>query len=126
MSKKTYGRIAIAVDACTILMEILILARVLPYNITGGGRLESYEAVIPLASTSIVIQIFLALVIALYIPKVKKATDWILRFFTVYFCVNIVMNLMGVTWFERIAASLLCMIQIFCFIQILKPHNEKK
>ena len=130
MSKKTYGRIAIVIDIFTIFMEVLIIARILPYNITCGGRLESYEAVVPLALTSIVIQLILALTIAissdmLHINKAKKVTDWILRIFTVYFCVNIIMNLMGVTWFERIIASLLCIIQILCFVKILKKEKNE-
>ena len=131
INKKVWGTIALINNIGVIFMNILIIAKVLPYNIAVGGQLTSYEMAADAACTNIVIPLFLALSIAiasdiLIAKKFHKASIWILRFFTVYFCLNILMNLFGATWFEKIGASLSCVIQIICFVHILRIDKKAK
>ncbi|WP_167955566.1 hypothetical protein [Anaerosporobacter faecicola] len=129
MSKKTCGIIAIIADLLITLIEVFVIAKVIPYTVIGGGRLSSYEKAVPLAGFSIVVQVILAFAIAISSGiiehvRCKKVTDWVLRIFTIYFSINIIMNLMGKTWFEKLVGSTVCVIQIICFIRILRKSNR--
>ena len=41
-NKKMYGIISIIADIMIILVELLVILKVLPFNIIGSGRLSTY------------------------------------------------------------------------------------
>lgn len=125
---KVVGLIAIFANLSITVMEVLVLLKVLPYDIIGGGQLESYEKAAVLAGFSIVVQVFLMYCIAvasniLSHKRFQKVAGVILRVFIVYFAINIVMNLMGKTWFEKIYGSVICLVQIVCFTVIVRRQK---
>lgn len=127
--KKKAAVIAIGINVIMSIIELLVLLRVLPYDVIGGGRLGSYEKAAGLAVFSILMQLLIGYCIAvashiLLHGKMQKLSRAVLKFFTVYFSINIVMNLMGKTWFERIVGSIMCVIQITCFIIIVSKKEK--
>ncbi len=122
MSKKTYGKIAIISCLITCMINILVVAQVIPFSLIGGGNLQFYKDAVLMATLSTVIQLLLIIcIVASSIVKtqsITKISNAILYFFTVYLCINLILNLLGITWFEKIVSSFICLIQIFCFIKI--------
>lgn len=129
MNKKALGITAIIATLSITLTGILIIMKVLPFNLIGGGRMPDYKSAVILTLFSLVIQlliIFCTLVSSeiIKLPKLKMGSNIVLIFFTAYFALNIVMNLLGKTWFEKIYCSLVCVVQIICFILILKSNKN--
>lgn len=129
ISIKKLGIIAIASDLSMTVLELLVIAKVLPYSIIGGGRLDTYEEAAALAGFSIIMQVVIALCIGvssdiIRLEKGKKFTNTVLRIFTIYFAFNIALNLLGKTWLEKVLASLICIIQIVCFVGILRMNKR--
>lgn len=125
---KVVGLIAILANLSITVMEVLVLLKVLPYDIIGGGQLERYEKAAVLAGFSIFVQVFLMYCVAVasdIFPhkRFQKIAGVILRVFVVYFAINIVMNLMGKTWFEKIYGSVVCLVQIVCFTVIIRRQK---
>jgi hypothetical protein len=129
ISTKKIGITAIATNLSMTVLELLVITKVLPYSIIGGGRLDTYEKAAVLAGFSITLQVVIALCIGvssniIHFEKGKKFSNIVLRIFTIYFAFNIIMNLMGKTWFEKVFASFICIIQIICFVGILKMNKK--
>lgn len=127
---KMIGVIAILANLSITVVELLVLIKVLPYKIIGGGQLESYGKAAMLAGFSIFVQVFLMYCIMVETniisqKKFKKIAYVVLRVFSVYFLINIVMNLMGKTWFEKIFCSIICLVQIVCFVVICRRQREE-
>lgn len=125
MSKKTYGKIAIISCLITCMINILVVAKVIPFSLIGGGNLQIYKDAVLMATLSTVIQLLLIICIVassiiVKTQSITKISNAMLYFFTVYLCINLILNLLGITWFEKIVSSFICLIQIFCFIKILK------
>ena len=140
ISNKTIGRqdmeknrkiatvIAILANLSATITEILVLLKVVPYEIIGGGRIGSYEEAVLLAGFSTFVQICIIYCTAvasgiLEHKKIKKIANVVLKVFIVYFAINIVMNLMGKTWFEKIYCSIICLVQIICFVIIIRKQK---
>ena len=127
-NRKVAGGIAILANLIIICVEVLVLLKIVPYDIIGGGRMQSYEKAAMLAGFSILVQLILLYCIAaaaniLSNKRFQKITGMVLEVFSVYFVLNIVMNLMGKTWFERVFCSLICLVQVVCFRVIV--HSQK-
>ena len=58
ISKKTAGIGIILMNIFTIVVFLLVILKILPYNSIGGGRLDSYQTAYETAITSIVIMGF--------------------------------------------------------------------
>lgn len=131
LNKKILGIIAITVNLIVSLVELLILFKAIPFDIIMGGMMETYEQAPVVATSSIVIQGLISVCIAvasdiIQSHKLKKFSNIVLVIFTVYFSINIILNLLGKTWFEKVVASLMCLINIVCFIGILKANKKEK
>lgn len=127
-NSKTVGWIALLANLSMSCVAVLVLFKVVPYNIIGGGRMESYEKAAMLAGFSIFVQLILMYCTAVAADiilnkRFQKIAGIVLRVFSVYFALNIVMNLMGKTWFEKVVCSLVCLVQIVCFVVII--HRQK-
>ena len=129
-SEKVLAIIAIIVSLSATVMEGLVLLKILPYDIIGGGRMESYEKAAALAVFSIIMQLFLVYCIAVasnifYNHKFQKIAVTVLRVFVVYFAINIVMNLFGTTLLEKVYGSISCLVQIVCFTLIIRSRKQE-
>ncbi len=57
-NRKTAGKGIIILNLFTIAVFLLVILKILPYESISGGRLESYEAAVRTATTSIVMLIY--------------------------------------------------------------------
>lgn len=72
ISIRLVSNIIITINLLAILMHILILLKILPYNFVWGGRLKSESDMVIFESLSIVVQIIFILMIAVKAGYVFK------------------------------------------------------
>lgn len=177
ISKKTAGIGIISMNIFTILVFILVILKILPFNSISGGRLPDYEAAFSASILSIFIMvlgipvvaiaseliklgefknffkvwlvfIFLLIAFLLYkmsiisavitafqIPLIAAASGLIKFeqakiFFKIYLwlsfvmlCLNTVMNLLGVTLFEKIIMTLVTVMQAIFYFRLAMNKN---
>lgn len=58
INRKTAGKGIIVLNIFTICVFLLVILKILPYEFISGGRLESYDAAVRTATTSIVMMIY--------------------------------------------------------------------
>jgi hypothetical protein len=107
-----------------IIIEILIIAALLPYDIISGGRYLSREdAMVPAVMSIVVLIVESGIVLATYRQWSKSRPHIIFRILLIVIltglCMNVVGNVLGITLFERIAMTLVCAAQIICVIRLL-------
>jgi hypothetical protein len=93
-NKKFAGIMFIIFNIITIIIDALIIFKILPYNIIGGGRLENYNSALRSAILSIIIlglEIIFIIIVQKYNKNGKtnlfiKITLWIIFFLL---CINI-------------------------------------
>jgi hypothetical protein len=126
---KLAGIIFITLNIIIIIIQTLIILRILPYNIIGGGRLENYNLTFSIAKISIIIlvvEIIFIIIVLKYIRNKKrniliKIGLWIL--FSLLF-INLIGNILSKTLFEKIFMGIICVIQIIN-ITIMMSENKK-
>lgn len=175
--KKTAGIGIISMNIFTILVFILVILKILPFNSISGGRLPDYETasytailsiflmalgipVVAIASELIklgelknffkvwLVFIFLLIAFLLYkmsiisavitafqVPIIVAASGLIKFehtkiFFKIYLwlsfvmlCLNTVMNLFGITLFERIIMTLVTVVQAIFYFRLAMNKN---
>lgn len=124
ISKKAAGIGIILMNIFTIIIFLLIILKVLPYNVISGGRLESYEAACQTAITSIILIIpgILYAAIASGLIKWNFIKVWLWVSF-ISICFNIIANLLGATLFEKIVMTLVCIVQAILFLRLAKDKG---
>lgn len=110
----------IALSACALIFQMLVLAGVIPYSAVWGGRLESEARMYQFESVSITINLFIIFVVGMRGGFInRKLPDrlitviiWIL---VVLFAANTLGNLLAETLFEKtvftpltLGAALMC------------------
>ena len=104
--KKTYINTLLLLSALVTLFHALILLRVIPFEITWGGKLKTVEEMYVFETLSIVINVFFMFILLQkgeYIRYVmgRKTVNIILWIFFVIFVFNTVGNLFAETNFEK-------------------------
>lgn len=100
------------------LFHISILLKIIPYDITWGGRLNNDAEMYAFESFSLAVNLFLGFILlirgqhikALIPAKVVKVILWL---FLVLFALNTIGNLVAETTFEKFFAALTF---LFCFL----------
>lgn len=122
MQEKTkfYVRILVGISFVATLFHLLILIRIIPFEITWGGRLKTVEEMYVFETLSILINSFFIFVLLQkgeYIRYFmsKKLVSVVLWFFFVLFALNTVGNVFAKTNFEKLFTilTLLCAILIW-------------
>ena len=113
--------------AAVILFHIAIIAKVIPYNIAWGGRLQNDQEMYVFETMSILINAFLGLVLLMKASYIKfrfrgKAINIILWIFLVLFVLNTIGNLFAKTNFEKSFAVLTFVFAILIWM-ILKSKS---
>ena len=113
--------------AAVILFHIAIIAKVIPYNIAWGGRLQNDQEMYVFETMSILINAFLGLVLLMKANYIKfrfreKAINIILWIFLVLFVLNTIGNLFAKTNFEKSFAVLTFVFAILIWM-ILKSKS---
>jgi membrane protease YdiL (CAAX protease family) len=109
MNYKTSIKILLALLIAVILFHISVIAKVVPYDIAWGGRLQDDSEMYVFESISILIILFLGLVLLMKGDHVKfrfknKTINIILWTFLAIFLLNTVGNIFAKTNFEKLFA----------------------
>ena len=128
-NNKVAGIIFIILNTIIIIIETLIIFKLLPYNIIGGGRLENYSYTFITVFASIII-LFIEIIFIIIVQKHNsngksnlfiKITLWII--FS-YLCINLIGNILGKTLFEKVFMGIICVIQIINVIIIINENKK--
>jgi len=116
-----------------ILFHLCIMLKIVPYEITWGGRLKNESEMYLFETISIIINLFLFLILLikgnylgrLISMKIVNFTLWL--FFTV-FILNTIGNIIAKTYFEKFFALLTLFFSILIWIILRKekipPYNK--
>ena len=104
--KKIYINTLLLISALVTVFHLLILVRLIPYEITWGGNLKTVEEMYVFETLSILINLFFVFILLQkgeYIRYVmgRKTVNMILWIFFVLFTLNTIGNLFAETNFEK-------------------------
>jgi hypothetical protein len=125
----TYINILIGISVLATIFHLLILVRVIPYEITWGGRLKTVEEMYVFETISILINsffIFILLQRGEYIRYFlgKKTVNIVLWIFFTIFALNTIGNVFAETNFEKYFA-ILTLINAILIWAINKPNTKQ-
>ena len=119
---KSAAYINITIISAVIIVHILILFQIIPFNWVSGGRLSTYELQRQVSILGIIILLF-TIPINLWASKVILKNRLIillkilLYILFVYFVISFFMQILG-TLFEKIGMSILCLISSIMYLRL--------
>jgi len=124
MAAIVFSALALAV----ILMEILVIAGLLPYDIIGAGRYASRDdATAPALLSIFILTAQSGIVLASCRQKRRRGIRIVLRILLFLIlaglCLNIAGNLFAVTMFEKAGRTGVCAVQALCVIRLLMKRK---
>lgn len=127
MNRNKYINILIVISVLATVFHLLILIKLIPFEITWGGRLKSVEEMYVFESLSILINSFFVFVLlqkAAYVRYYfgRKAVSVILWIFFVIFVLNTIGNVLAKMFFEKIF-SIITLISATLIWLINKPSK---
>ena len=129
MTPKLAINIMLGLITLVTLFHLAILIKIIPYEITWGGRLKNDSEMYVFETISIMINIFLALVLLIkgerlpsFIPM--KVVNIILWVFLILFGLNTIGNVFAKTLFEKILAIVTLSFSYLIFIIFRNVRNE--
>ncbi|WP_296316145.1 hypothetical protein [Winogradskyella sp. UBA3174] len=131
MKPKTAIKIILYVLVAVILFHLSIMLKIVPYEITWGGRLKNDSEMYAFETISIIINLFLFLILLIkgkylkeFIPiKIVNITLWV---FFLLFVLNTVGNIFAKTNFEKYFTLLTFAFAILIWIILRKEKTNKK
>jgi hypothetical protein len=129
MTSKLAIKIMLWLITFITLFHLAILTKIIPYEITWGGRLENDSEMYVFETISIIFNIFLGLVLLIkderlpaFIPM--KVINIILWVFLILFGLNTIGNIFAKTLFEKILAIVTLSFSYLIFIIFRNTRNE--
>ncbi len=131
MNSKTASKIMLWLIVAVTIFHLSILLKIIPYEITWGGRLKNDSEMYVFETISITINLFLGMIILIkgkYIKQIipLKVVNIILWVFIVLFVLNTVGNLMAKTNFEKLFTILTLASSILIWIILVKSKHEQE
>lgn len=128
MKANSATKIILFIIALTLVFHLLIVVKVIPYNIAWGGRLQSDQDMYAFETISILVNVFLALVLCIKANYIKlnlpnKLINFILWCFLLLFLLNTIGNIIAVTAFEK-SFALVTLALTYLIWVILKPQKN--
>jgi hypothetical protein len=128
MNPKLTIKILLWLIAAVTLFHLTILIKIIPYEITWGGKLKNDAEMYLFESISILINLFLGYVLLIkgkFVSKLisTKVVNIILWIFLFIFGLNTLGNIFSETLFEK-SLSLLTLVFTFLLWNILKKSNK--
>lgn len=128
MTSKTAIKILLSIISLVILFHLCIIFKLIPYDVTWGGRLKSDQEMYVFEILSILINIFFGWLLLMkghFIRRrsKEKTINVILWIFTVLFALNTVGNLIAVSTFEKFFA-IITAITAFLLWVILRKSRQ--
>jgi len=130
MTPKLAIKIMLGLITLLTLFHLAILIKIIPYEITWGGRLKNDSEMYVFETISILINIFLGLVLLIkgerlpaFIPM--KVINIILWVFLILFGLNTIGNVFAKTLFENILAIVTLFFSYLIFTIVRDEHTTK-
>jgi len=128
MNSKHAIKILLWLIASVTLFHLTILTKIIPYDLTWGGRLNNDPEMYVFESVSILINLFLGFILLIkgdYLSKVIpiKVVNIILWIFLLVFGLNTLGNILAETLFEK-SLSILTLIFAYLIWTILKKNKK--
>ena len=128
VNKSAYIKILTSISIVAMLFHILILLKIIPYEITWGGKLKTDEEMYAFETFSILVNLFFIFVLlqrGVFIKPFleKKTVSIILWIFLAIFVLNTIGNLFAKTNFEK-GFAILTLINAILLWAILR-HNTR-
>lgn len=128
MSPKTAIKIMLWLVLSFTIFHLTILLKIIPYEITWGGRLRNDSEMYIFETLSIVINLFLGFVLLIkggYIKEVLslKVVNIVLWTFLVLFILNTVGNIVAETTFEKSFAIITLSLSVLIWIILNKKQK---
>lgn len=129
MRDKSLIKIFLALLAAIIMFHLSLLFKIIPYDITWGGRLQNDNEMYVFEIISISINVFLGFVLLMKGEFIKryikqKAINSILWIYLVLFVLNTIANIFSKTNFEKSFSVLTLIFSIFIWIILRKINNS--
>ncbi len=124
-------KIFLGFQIAIILFHLCIIAKIIPYNITWGGRLQNDNEMYVFETISVLINLFLCWIILMKSNLVKyrfpnKVVNVILWIFFVIFVLNTIGNIFAKTFFEKQFAFLTGAFSILLLIILKKKKTTNQ
>jgi len=129
MTSKLAIKIMLWLITIITLFHLAILTKIIPYEITWGGRLENDSEMYVFETISIIFNIFLGLVLFIKDERLPalipmKVINIILWVFLILFGLNTIGNIFAKTLFEKILAIVTLSFSYLIFIIFRNAKNE--
>ena len=130
MNPRTAINIMLWLIAAITAFHLSILLKIVPYEITWGGRLKSDTEMYVFESISIAVNLFLGFVLMMkggYIRQILplKMVNVILWIFLAIFVLNTLGNIVAETYFEKFFALITFSFSILIWIILKKSKKQK-
>lgn len=124
-------KIFLGFQIAIILFHLCIIAKIIPYNITWGGRLQNDNEMYVFETISVLINLFLCWIILMKSNLVNyrfpsQVVNIILWIFFVIFVLNTIGNVFAKTFFEKQFAFLTGAFSILLFIILKKKKSTNQ
>lgn len=121
--------IVLGILSAVTIFHFCIIFKVIPYNITWGGRLQNDEEMYVFESFSILINLFLMLVLSMKGGYLKykfpeKTINVILWIFVIIFLLNTVGNILAKTTFEKIFTGITLLLAVLIWLIVSKKNSD--
>ncbi len=132
MKKQSAINIMIGLVLSIILFHLLIIIKIIPYDITWGGRLKNDNEMYLFESISIFINLLLCITLLIKGEFIKstisiKIVDIVLWIFLVIFVLNTIGNVFAETMFEKLFSVLTLLFSYLLWVIVKKSKvNELK
>lgn len=118
-----------AINAFIIVIRLLVIVRVLPYNLMGGGRLMSYEAAATMSVITIMVLLFVTLLALaaggiIRLNGYRNALRVFLLAFFVFFCFHVLLGFVSTMWLERYIISTANLVVALLVLRL--AHRDKE
>ena len=128
VNKSAYIKILTSISIVVILFHILILLKIIPYEIAWGGKLKTDEEMYVFETFSILVNLFFIFVLlqkGVFIKPFleKKTVSIILWIFLAIFVLNTIGNLFAKTTFEK-GFTILTLVNSILLWKINKTTNR--
>lgn len=122
-------KIILGILSAVMVFHFCIIFKIIPYNITWGGRLQNDEEMYVFEAISILINLFLMLVLLMKEGYLKykfseRTINIILWIFVFIFLLNTVGNIFAKTAFEKIFTGLTLLLAVLIWLIIRKKNLD--
>lgn len=117
---KIAEKIVLVIVFAYSILHLLIILKIIPFNIVWGGKIESIDTTYVLEGVALVVMVFLGAVIAMKNRNIKpifkdRTIKKILLVFAAFFMLNTVGNLLAETIMEKVQAVITLYLAIILF-----------